>query len=155
MAYGHDEDTDRDPDTHQQRNTNTALGPDANPPANSDRDADGVSECNHCSDRTAHPSGGGDPHNDTHRQPDSQRHAYTDSNAHADSNSRCDASARLRRGLQRQSRGDRRRAHQGVNIALGTALLIECPTLDVDLNGEVTVNELLTAVNHALNGCLR
>jgi hypothetical protein len=42
---------------------------------------------------------------------------------------------------------------KGVNIALGTALLIECPVFDVDLSGEVTVNELIAAVTEALNGC--
>ncbi len=41
----------------------------------------------------------------------------------------------------------------GVNIALGSAPLSQCPVFDADGNGEVTVNELIVAVNNALNGC--
>jgi hypothetical protein len=42
---------------------------------------------------------------------------------------------------------------RGVNIALGTVGVDECPSFDGNGDGTVTVDELLTAVNHALNGC--
>jgi len=41
----------------------------------------------------------------------------------------------------------------GVNIALGSATLDECPSFDADGDGMVGINELITAVNYALNGC--
>jgi cysteine-rich repeat protein len=41
----------------------------------------------------------------------------------------------------------------GVNIALGTAELSGCSSLDKDGNQGVTVSELITAVNNALTGC--
>jgi hypothetical protein len=42
---------------------------------------------------------------------------------------------------------------RGVNIALGTQPLDACLVFDGDENLVVTVNELITAVNNALNGC--
>ncbi|MBI4517469.1 MAG: hypothetical protein HY699_16825 [Deltaproteobacteria bacterium] len=41
----------------------------------------------------------------------------------------------------------------GVNIALGTSALSECPEFDRDNNGEVTVEELVAGVNNALGSC--
>ena len=41
----------------------------------------------------------------------------------------------------------------GVNIALGLAPLNICLALDADQSGSVEINELLTAVGNALNGC--
>ncbi len=41
----------------------------------------------------------------------------------------------------------------GVNIALGTMSLTECPPFDVSADGVVTVDELILAVNSALEGC--
>jgi hypothetical protein len=41
----------------------------------------------------------------------------------------------------------------GVNIALGTASVDDCPAFDPDGNGMVGINELIAAVNNALNGC--
>lgn len=40
-----------------------------------------------------------------------------------------------------------------VNIALGTAPLSSCLAIDTDGNGQVSVSELIQAVNAALNGC--
>jgi hypothetical protein len=42
---------------------------------------------------------------------------------------------------------------QGVNIALGTAALETCGAFDANHDGSVTVDELVIAVNKALNGC--
>jgi len=42
---------------------------------------------------------------------------------------------------------------RGVNIALGTAAVSICPSVDVDRSGTVTINELIQAVNRALVGC--
>jgi len=42
---------------------------------------------------------------------------------------------------------------QGVNIALRRADVDQCPAFDADLNDEVTINELIRAVNNALDGC--
>jgi hypothetical protein len=42
---------------------------------------------------------------------------------------------------------------RGVNIALGAQPLDLCPVFDGDQSLEVTVNELITAVNNALKGC--
>ena len=42
---------------------------------------------------------------------------------------------------------------RGVNIALGTSPLTDCPSLDRDANDQVTVDELVEAVNNALTGC--
>ncbi|HYD49858.1 MAG TPA: hypothetical protein VEB21_15985 [Terriglobales bacterium] len=41
----------------------------------------------------------------------------------------------------------------GVNIALGDADLSVCPVFDADSDAAVTVNELLAAIDRALNGC--
>jgi hypothetical protein len=40
-----------------------------------------------------------------------------------------------------------------VNIALGNANLSTCVAGDANHDGEITVDEILTAVNNALNGC--
>jgi hypothetical protein len=42
---------------------------------------------------------------------------------------------------------------RGVNIALGSLPLSECPVFDGNEDGSVTVDELITAVNNALSGC--
>ncbi len=42
---------------------------------------------------------------------------------------------------------------RGVNIAIGTLSISECPAFDVNNDGEVTVDELVRGVNSALNGC--
>jgi len=41
----------------------------------------------------------------------------------------------------------------GVNIALGSASIDDCPAFDLNGNGTVEINELIAAVNIALNGC--
>jgi hypothetical protein len=41
----------------------------------------------------------------------------------------------------------------GVNIALGQLPLSGCPDFDQDGSDEVEINELIAAVNAALNGC--
>ena len=41
----------------------------------------------------------------------------------------------------------------GVNIALDTAAIGQCPSFDSDASGEVTINEIIAAVGSALNGC--
>jgi hypothetical protein len=41
----------------------------------------------------------------------------------------------------------------GVNIALGATPLSACPVFDPSGDGAVTVDEILQAVNNALNGC--
>ena len=41
----------------------------------------------------------------------------------------------------------------GVRIALGDAPLGDCQAMDADGDGAVTVNDLLAAVTHALQGC--
>jgi hypothetical protein len=41
----------------------------------------------------------------------------------------------------------------GVNIALGTTNLSQCPAFDPNGDGKVGINELITGVNNALNGC--
>lgn len=43
---------------------------------------------------------------------------------------------------------------RGVNMALGSVALDDCPAFDLDRNGAVTVDEILGAVNDALNGCV-
>jgi hypothetical protein len=43
----------------------------------------------------------------------------------------------------------------GVSIALGSASVDECPSLDSNLDGSVTVDELMGAIQAALNGCPR
>jgi subtilisin-like proprotein convertase family protein len=43
---------------------------------------------------------------------------------------------------------------RGVNIALGTAPVADCPAFDVDGSGTVEINELVSAVSSALNGCV-
>ena len=40
-----------------------------------------------------------------------------------------------------------------VNIALGNAQLSQCSTGDANGDHQITVDEILTAVNNALNGC--
>jgi hypothetical protein len=40
-----------------------------------------------------------------------------------------------------------------VNIALGKADLDDCSAGDGDGDGQITVDEILLAVSHALNGC--
>ncbi len=40
-----------------------------------------------------------------------------------------------------------------VNIALGSSLVSTCSAGDADGNGEITINEIIAAVNNALNGC--
>jgi hypothetical protein len=42
---------------------------------------------------------------------------------------------------------------KGVSIALGLQPLDTCPAMDGDQDGEVAVNELVRAVNNALNAC--
>jgi len=42
-----------------------------------------------------------------------------------------------------------------VNIALGTAAIDTCRACDPDLSGTVTADELVKAVNSALNGCVQ
>jgi len=43
----------------------------------------------------------------------------------------------------------------GVEIVLGSLPMTECPELDVDHRGSVSVNELVRAVTAALNGCVQ
>jgi hypothetical protein len=40
-----------------------------------------------------------------------------------------------------------------VNIALGNADVSACRAGDASQDGQITVDEILTAVNNALNGC--
>ena len=42
---------------------------------------------------------------------------------------------------------------KGVNIAIGAAPLSACTALDANMDGAVTINELIEAVNAALTGC--
>jgi hypothetical protein len=42
---------------------------------------------------------------------------------------------------------------KGVNIALGSRPLDDCPSFDSSGDGELTIDELVKAVNAALNGC--
>jgi PKD repeat protein len=42
---------------------------------------------------------------------------------------------------------------KGVRIALGNQLLLTCPAFDANHDGQVTVGDLVAAVNAALNGC--
>lgn len=42
---------------------------------------------------------------------------------------------------------------RGVNLALGTVAIAECPAFDGDGSGEVSVDELIRAVLRALDGC--
>lgn len=41
-----------------------------------------------------------------------------------------------------------------VNIALGNAQVPACVPGDANGDGEITINEIVSAVNHALNGCV-
>jgi cysteine-rich repeat protein len=41
----------------------------------------------------------------------------------------------------------------GVSIALGLQSIDRCPAFDLSANGGVEINELISAVNNALNGC--
>jgi hypothetical protein len=43
----------------------------------------------------------------------------------------------------------------GVSIALDIVSLERCEAMDLDGSGSVTVDELLRAINAALNGCRR
>jgi hypothetical protein len=40
-----------------------------------------------------------------------------------------------------------------VNVALGNAWVYACEADDANGDGQITVNEILTAVSNALNGC--
>jgi hypothetical protein len=40
-----------------------------------------------------------------------------------------------------------------VNITLGTAPLSDCAAGDADASGDITIDEIVGAVNKALNGC--
>lgn len=40
-----------------------------------------------------------------------------------------------------------------MNIALGNADLSACMAGDANKDGEITIDEILTAVHNALNGC--
>jgi hypothetical protein len=40
-----------------------------------------------------------------------------------------------------------------VNIALGALPISDCAAIDADSDGDVTVSELIQAVNAALTGC--
>jgi hypothetical protein len=40
-----------------------------------------------------------------------------------------------------------------IDIALGKTQISECLPSDVNDDGQITVDEILTAVNNALNGC--
>lgn len=42
-----------------------------------------------------------------------------------------------------------------VNIALGNAPLLSCEAADSNRDAQVTIDEILTAVNNALNGCVQ
>jgi hypothetical protein len=42
---------------------------------------------------------------------------------------------------------------RGVNIALGSLPVGDCPSFDTDGSGTVTVDELIRALNNALGGC--
>lgn len=42
---------------------------------------------------------------------------------------------------------------RGVNIALNRAAVEDCPQLDTNASGTVTVDELVTAVNRLVHGC--
>ena len=41
-----------------------------------------------------------------------------------------------------------------VKITLGNAQLLNCEAADANHDGHVTIDEILTAVNNALNGCV-
>ena len=45
------------------------------------------------------------------------------------------------------------RSSIGVNVALGIASVEQCPAIDVNGDGEVTIDELISAVGQALQGC--
>ncbi len=42
---------------------------------------------------------------------------------------------------------------RGVNIALGRAMLDECPAFDINGDGSISIGELISAVRDALEGC--
>jgi hypothetical protein len=44
-------------------------------------------------------------------------------------------------------------AVRGVAIALGNRPATDCPAFDGDFNSEVTVEEIVRAIAHALAGC--
>lgn len=61
-------------------------------------------------------------------------------------------------GVHRRLQWRRRGAHNelviGVNIALGLSAGSACPAFDASGDERVTINELVAAVNDALNGCI-
>jgi len=42
---------------------------------------------------------------------------------------------------------------RSVNLAIGSGPLSQCSAFDTDLDGVVTINEVILAVNNALTGC--
>jgi len=42
---------------------------------------------------------------------------------------------------------------RGVGIALGSSSVDDCASLDLNADGGISINELITAVGEALNGC--
>jgi len=42
-----------------------------------------------------------------------------------------------------------------VNIALGNTPVTACDAGDANQDGQITIDEILTAVNNALNGCVQ
>ncbi|MGD0945934.1 MAG: hypothetical protein ABSA52_00770 [Candidatus Binatia bacterium] len=40
-----------------------------------------------------------------------------------------------------------------MNIAVGNPPLLNCEAGDANHDGQITIDEILTAVNNALNGC--
>ena len=49
----------------------------------------------------------------------------------------------------------RRKILTMVNIALGNAPLLDCEAADANHDGQVSIDEILAAVNNALNGCVQ
>ena len=62
--------------------------------------------------------------------------------------------ARLNRLLVRSGGSQSTDLLKGVNIGLGSVPMAACLAFDPDRDGQVTVSELITAVNEALDGCL-
>ena len=56
----------------------------------------------------------------------------------------------VRGRLQRRRHGGDQRVDTGVNIALGTNPVTSCPSFDINSDGTVAINELIAAVNNAL-----
>ena len=64
------------------------------------------------------------------------------------------ADAGVCRRLQRQRHGrDQRARHRGQHRPRQRRPVSACPAFDANGNGEVAINELIAAVNNALNGC--